>query len=348
MGQEVKGAFSVRFLRIGDDVYITREIYRMDGGVRKGASLFQAVDPNSGALSIDWTIPANQPIVEFTAKSSMGYPVTLISGIFTFDGAVIVFDEDDTAGWKESTDGKFAMKLESGKIFFKIIDNIASKTQVANKQISYAFNYISNGMVNTYAHSMDVVIQQAGSDSHMLIITTPRIVLDEANPTTTLTAEATYGIKNITIGQDGYTMGWWKDKVKMSHTGATIEVDRDDVDGAAMYVGQLLLDGVPVAQDGQHISDIADEYQVGVDRINDFVNEKTNAQFELFLRKNDTRITTQNSQWEWDVYNAIGVLTKSGTGKEVTITAQDCKVVPIGGGAEYYNDANYVGTVTII
>lgn len=347
MGQEVKGAFSVRFLRIGDDVFITREIYKMDNGVKKGASLFQGVDPNSGALSVDWTDPNSQPIIEFTAKSSMGYPVSLITGTFVYDGAQIVFSEGGT-GWQNSQDGKFAMKIEGGKIFFKIQDNIASKTQVANKQISYVLTYISNAMINTYAHSMDIVIQQAGSDSHMLIITTPRIVLDEANPTTTLTAEATYGIKNITIGQDGYSMEWWKDKVKMSNTGATIPVNRDDVDGAAMYVGKLLLDGVPVAQDGQHISDIADEYQVGVDRINDFVNDKTNAQFDLFLRKNDVKMTTQNSQWVWDIYNAIGTLTKSGTGKSVTITAADCKVTPVGGGAEYYNDANFVGTVTLI
>ena len=347
MADQVKGAFTVRFLRMGDDVYITREVYRIDNGVRKGASLFQAVDVNSGALSVDWTDPNRQPICEFSAKSAMGYPVSLIEGIFTFDGQIIEFSSG-IAEWRESSNGKFAIKFDDGKIFFKIIDNIASKTEVANRQVSYVFTYISNGIVNSYAGSMDIIIQQAGSDSHMLIITTPRIVLDEANPTTTLTAEATYGVKNITIGQDGYSMEWYKDKTKMSATGATIEVDRDDVDGASMYVGRLLLDGVAVAQDGQFISDIADEYQVGVHRVVDFVNEKTNAQFEFFLRRNDQIIETNDNQWEWDIYNAIGVITKDGTGKFLTITAADCKVEPIGGGEAYYNDANYVGTVTLV
>lgn len=344
---KVKGAFTVRFLRLGDDVYITREIYRIDNGVRKGASLFQAVNPSTGALSVDWADPNKQPICEFSAKSSMGYPVTLIEGTFTYDGQVVVFSSG-IGDWKESTNGKFAIKFENGKIFFKIIDNIASKTQVANKQISYLFTYMSNGMVNSYAGSMDVVIQQSGSDSHMLIITTPRIVLDEGNPTTSLTAEAVYGIKNITIGEDGYTIEWYKDKVMMSEKGATVEVSRDDVDGASMYVGKLLLDGVAVAQDGQFISDIADEYQVGVHRLVDFVNEKTNAQFDFFLRRNDNIVETNDNQWEWDIYNALGVVTKSGTGKGLTITAADCKNVPIGGGQEYYNDANYIGTVTIV
>lgn len=345
--EQVKGAFTVRFLRQGDDVYITREIYRIDNGVRKGASLFQAVDVNSGALSVDWTDPNYQPIAEFKAESAMGYPVSLIESAFTFDGKAIDFTTNKD-GWKISSDNKFATKLEDGKVFFKIIDNIAGKDQVANKQISYVLTYISNGMINSYAHSMDIVIQQAGSDSHMLIITTPRIVLDVENPTTTLTAEATYGVKQITIGEDGYALEWIKDKAQLPNTSASINVDRDDVDGAAMYVARLLLHGEPVAQDGQYVRDIADEYQVGVHRHTDYVNEKTNAQLELFLRRNNTEMPTDDSQWAWDIYNAIGVIAKSGTGKDVVITANDCKVIPIGGGKEHYNDANYIGTVTIV
>ena len=208
--EQVKGAFTVRFLRIGDDVYITRDIYRMDGGVKKGAALFQAVDTVSGALSVDWKDPTQQPICEFKAVSAMGYPVNLIEAAFVYDGVKVLFaTAAEETGWATSTNGKFEMKQEEGKIFFKIIDNIASPTQVANKQIGYNLTYISNGMINAYAGSMDFVIQQAGSDSHFAVITTPRIVLDEANPKTTLTLQATYGVKNITIGEGGYTAEWY-------------------------------------------------------------------------------------------------------------------------------------------
>lgn len=346
--EQVKGAFTVRFLRIGDDVYITRDIYRMDKGVRKGAALFQAIDKVSGALSVDWTDPNEQPICEFKAVSAVGYPVNLIEAAFVYDGVKVIFTTADETGWATSTNGKFQMKQEDGKIFFKIIDNIASPTQVSNKQIGYSLTYISNAMINSYVGSMDIVIQQAGSDSHFAVITTPRIVLDAANPQTTLTLQATYGVKNITIGEDGYTVEWYKDKVKLSDTGESINVHRDDVDGASMYVAKLLLNGVAVAQDGQHISDVADEYQVRVNRYVDFVNEKTNGQMEFYLMKNNVTLTTTDDQWTWDIYNALGVVTKEGTGKNVVITAADCKNVPVGGGAEYYSDANYVGTVTLV
>ena len=348
MAEQVKGAFTVRFLKIGDDVYITRGIYRIDNGVRKGAALFQAVDIVSGALSVDWTDPNQQPIVEFSAMSAMGYPVSIIEAVFTYDGSQIVFSAAAEDGWRTSTDGKFKMMQSNGHVLFKIIANIASPTQVGNKQIGYSLTYISNGMINSYVGSMDIVIQQAGSDSHYAIITTPRIVLDAVNTSTILTLQATYGVKNIVIGQEGYTVEWYKDKVKLPDTTDSITVTRADVTGAAMYVAKLLKNGVPVAQDGQHISDIADEYQVRVNRIVDFVTQTANGQFEFYLMKNNVTLSTLDTDWAWDIYNAIGVVTKSGTGKAVVITAADCKNVPIGGGPEYYSDANYIGTVTII
>lgn len=346
--EQVKGAFTVRFLKIGDDVYIIREIYRIDNGVRKGASLFQAVDIVSGALSVDWTDPNQQPICEFRAVSAVGYPVNILEATFVYDGQLITFSSPDVDGWMTSTDGKFKLMLSEGKVFLKIVQNIASPTQVANKQVGYNLTYVSNGMINAYAGSMDIVIQQAGSDSHYAVITTPRIVLDALNPSTTLTLQATYGVSNLTIGQNGYTVQWYQDQVLMPDTTAEITVTRDMISGASMFVAKLLKDGVPVAQDGQHISDVADEYQVRVHKINDFVSKVTNGQFEFYLLRNDVEQATVDTDWVWDIYNALGVVTKTGSGKAVTITAEDCKNIPIGGGPEYYSDANYVGTVTII
>jgi hypothetical protein len=345
---QVKGAFTVRFLRIGDDVSIIREIYRLEGGVRKGASLFQAVDLLSGALSVDWTVPANQPITEFRAVSSVGYQVNILESVWIYDGSQTVWGATDPAtGWKTSTDGKFQLKHENGRVFFKIIQNIASPTQVANKQIGYNLSYISNGMINGYAGSMDIVIQQAGNDSHHAVITTPRIVLDFENPSTSLTLQATYGAKNIVVGQGGYTAEWYQNNTLLDgQNGQSLEVTREMVSGAGMFTVKLLHNNKPVAMDGQHISDVSDEYQVRAKKFVDFVNDKTNAQFELYLMRNSTEMTTQDSQWTYEIYNALGVLTKTGTGKSVVITAADCKNAP-NGGAEYYSDADWMGTVTI-
>jgi hypothetical protein len=350
MADQVKGAFTVRYLKIGDDVYIIREIYRMDNGERKGASLFQAVDTLTGALSVDWTIPGNQPVVEFRAVSSVGYPANILESFWIYDGGQIVWSTTDPAtGWKTSTDGKFQLKHENGRVFFKIIQNIATPTQVANKQIGYNLSYISNGMINGYAGSMDIVIQQAGNDSHRAVIITPRIVLDFENPSTVLTLQATYGVENIVIGQNGYTAEWYQDNTLLEgETGGDLEVTRDMISGAGMFTAKLLHNDVPVAMDGQHISDVADEYQVRTRKIVDFVNKTTNAQFDLYLMKNSVEMTTQDSQWTYEIYNALGVLTKSGQGKSVVINSEDCKNTPPNGGAEYYSDADWTGTVTIL
>ncbi|MFA5649514.1 MAG: hypothetical protein WC914_00010 [Proteiniphilum sp.] len=345
--ESVKGAFTVRFLRIGDDVYIVREIYRIDNGIKKGAALFQAVDTTSGALSVDWTDPNQQPICEFRAVSAVGYPVSITESSWVYDGEQLVFSTADPDGWRTSTNGKFQIKHEEGKVFFKIIDNIASPANVANRMVSYNLSYISNGVINSYVGSMDIVIQQAGSDSHHAIITTPRIILDEANPSTTLTLQATYGVKAITIGQDGYTVEWYQDNVKMAHTDAALTVHRDDIHGASMFMARLLHNGVPVAQDGQHINDVADEFQVRVHKFNDFVTEKVNAQYEFYLLRNGNTIPTENELWSWQVYNAMGDLTKSGVGKDLVITKDECLNIPLAGGAQYYSDANYVGEVNV-
>ena len=345
---QVKGAFTVRFMKIGDDVYITQEIYRIENGERKGAALFQAIDRTSGALSVDWTEEHQQPIVEFRANSSKGYPVSITQGAFSYDGLPVEFTGATVDGWTTSKNGLFQLKQSAGKLYLKIVQNIATQDDVGNKQIGYNLSYISNGMINSYAHHLDIIIQQGGSNSHFAVITTPRIVLDEANPSTTLTLLATYGAQNVKIGEGGYTVKWFKDNQLITGANsATLLVTRDDVFGAAMYAAHLELNGQLVAQDGQHILDVADEYQVGAKKYNDFVTEKTPGHFEFYLMKNYETLQTQDSDWEWEIYNALGVQTKTGAGKEVKIYAEDCKNENVETGVEYYSDANYIGAVRI-
>lgn len=346
--EQVKGAFTVRFVKIGDDVYITQEVYRIENGERKGALLFQAIDRTSGAITPDWTDESQQPIVEFKANSSKGYPVNITQGAFSYGGLPLEFKGATVDGWTTSDNGLFQLKQSGGRLYLKIVKNIATQNDVSNKQIGYNLSYISNGMINSYAHHLDIIIQQGGSNSHFVMISSPTTVLTEETPSTTLTLEAWYGSQKITIGKEGYSVKWFKDNNLITGaTAATLSVSRDDVNGAAMYAAHLLLNGQLVGQDGQPISDIADEYQVGAKRYNDFVTEKTPGHFEFYLMKNYITLQTADSDWEWEIYNALGVQTKTGAGKEVKIYAEDCKNENVETGVEYYSDANYIGAVRI-
>ena len=48
----IGAAFTVRFLRNGDTITITRDIIKSSG---EGAALFQMVDVTSGAVAPDWS-----------------------------------------------------------------------------------------------------------------------------------------------------------------------------------------------------------------------------------------------------------------------------------------------------
>ena len=48
----IGAAFTVRFLRNGDSITITRDIIKSSG---EGAALFQMVDFTSGACARDWS-----------------------------------------------------------------------------------------------------------------------------------------------------------------------------------------------------------------------------------------------------------------------------------------------------
>ena len=78
---KIGAAFSVRFLRNGDQISITRDILNQSGG---GAGLFQTIDATSGIVAPDWTKAANQPIIRIGLSSSSGYPVEIKSCIFAY------------------------------------------------------------------------------------------------------------------------------------------------------------------------------------------------------------------------------------------------------------------------
>lgn len=368
----VKGAFTVRFVKNGDTIYLVREIVNAAG---EGSSLYQAIDPTTGKLSRDWTQPAQQPIVRLRAMSMRGYPVTVNNVTWAYDGTNLSFnasaeEEGDYVGWQLCNTsgyvGKFAVKVEtiSGYSWyqFRILHNIASRTQLSNKQLTYTVDYTCNSMHDTMTESVDIEIQQAGSNGYKLTILTNHARLDNVNNTATLRAELSYGVEPLSLGTDAegntYSIKWYQDGVELSgKTALTLTVNRDNnndgnpyIDGASVFVAKLLRNGVVVAQDAQSIIDDKDEYRVLISpkqSYSPYIDENNNTQLQAQLTRTDPSGNVSNvsgATYAWTLYNATGAVTGSNlSGATVTVTATHalCNVLDSSGaltGETYYGD----------
>lgn len=328
----------MRFLRNGDQITVIRNVIDSAGN---GAALFQVVDTNTGTPTPDWTQTAKQPIIQLGVRSAARYPIEITNVAWSYDGVTLNFTYNGSTWVTANNDSRFQARINGNYYELKIVNNLASKDVVSNKQISYEISYVSNAHSDSLQGSIDVLIQQTGSDSHILQITTNRVELDANNTEATLTAVAAYGSTPVSIGSNGYAIEWYQDNVKLSgQTGATLTVDRDMVSGGSIFVAKLLKDGNVVAQDGQRINDIADEYQITYtpnDAGSNYVAPKHNAVYTLALTKNG-KPYTGGVKFAWQVYNAMGVVKSSGDTNTVTVTDNDCLVDSIEG--VYYSDCD--------
>lgn len=331
-------AFSVRFLRNGDQITVVRNVIDSAGN---GAALFQVVDTTTGTPTPDWTQAEKQPIIQIGIRSAAGYPTEITNVAWAYDGKTLNFTYNGSTWVTANNDSSFQARINGNYYELKIVNNIASKDVVSNKQISYEISYVSNAHSDSLQGSIDVLIQQAGSDSHNLQITTNLVELDASNTEATLTAVAYYGTTPVSIGTNGYAVEWYQDNVKLSgQTGATLTVNRDMVSGGSIFVAKLLKDGNVVAQDGQRINDIADEYQITYTPTNagsNYVSPGHSATFNLAVTKNGNHYDGEVT-FSWKIYNALGEPKTSGTSSTVTVTPDDCKVVT--GDNAYYSDCD--------
>ena len=332
----IGAAFTVRFLRNGDTITVNRYIVKTDGS---GAALFQMVDVTSGAVAPDWSKAENQPIIRLTLRSAAGYPISLSSCTWAYNGQNLSFVYNGTDWVNEggSYAGVFQARINSdGCPELKITNNLASASAISNRQINYAVDYVSAAHHETIEGSVDVLIQQAGANSHMLQIVTPNHVLSgestDSTYSTILSIVAYYGTSKVTIGSGGYTTKWYKDGTEDSNFIAnsdgktSLTVTRDDIDGGSIFVCKLILNGNAVAQDQQRVNDISDEYQIVVkpsSTSSNFVSLDGNAVYTLSCTKNGKEITPK--KYTWRIFNLWGMVTKTGEGSTITITADDCK-----------------------
>lgn len=345
-------AFSVRFLRNGDQVITTRDIINRKG---EGLAIFQVVETTSGAIAPNWDatgLPEGaekeavldaQPIIRVGVRSSYGYPTQINSVVWKYNDDTLNFALNGETWVTASNNPKFQARIFGAFYDLQIIGNLASAEEVANKQITYDVNYTSNGMTDTVQGSVDVLIQAAGSNSHLLQIKTNRVELDAEHESATLTAVGMYGAKPVTINHGGYTIKWYQDGNELNgQTESTLRVTRAMVDGGSIFIAKLFLNGEAVAQDSQRINDIADEYQImatPTDAGANWVGVLHNATYNLSVLRNG-KDYAGDVTYAWTVYNAMGETRPdgNGTGPRVTVTSEHAKVGT--GDTAYYADCD--------
>ena len=219
-----QNSITIKRLRSNDSLMLTFE--------NNGIPLFQAVDEESGAVSPDWSVAANQPIRTPKVTSARGLAVS-----------------------------KFSLNTGTGAI--KIIGNLASKTNVAGDTLTYSCVASTAGVEYNLTGELPIAIQNMGASSYYLAILASTEQLTSKVTSCTLTTKLYAGANAIT----DYYIKWYKDTTAWADKNGqkSITVTRGDVDGTQLFIAEVYQSSgasQPIARAGVRIVDTADEFQI--------------------------------------------------------------------------------------
>lgn len=247
-----QGSITVKRLRNGDTFFISFG--------NNGVPLFQAVDPASGDVTPDWTVAANQPIITPLVTSARGNAVTLGYHQWSYNGVTLNFSGATSGDWTTDSTGKFQLNSSTGAL--RIIANLASLTNIASDSLTYSCVATVVGVEYNLTKSIDIQIQSVGASSYYGTINATSEQLTELVTQTTITTHLYLG----STEQSGYTVKWYKDDTPWTDkSGASITVDRGDVDGTQLIIAEFYkaaTDTTPVFRAGIRIVDTLDDFHV--------------------------------------------------------------------------------------
>ena len=224
-----QAGITIRRLRNGDTLYLTLEI--------GDKPLFQAVDSQTGAVSPDWTVAANQPVITPNVNSTRGNTVNLANHSWTYNGSVLSFTGATSGGYTLDSTGKFAMNLNTGAL--KIVANLASASNPANDTLQYGVDATVGGVVYHLTRSVDVQIQAAGASSYFGFINATTTQLDSSHTSATLKANLWLSTSPV----NSFYVKWYKgNNAWTDMNGQTqVVVSRDDIDASQLIIAEFYL-----------------------------------------------------------------------------------------------------------
>jgi hypothetical protein len=339
-----QGSCTVRRLRNGDTLFLSFDT--------NGIPLYQGVDPTSGAVTPDWTVAANQPIITPKVASSRNNTVTLSNHTWEYNGVTLLFNSSygtDGDYIKDSTK-KFELNQTTGQL--KIVDNLASTINYANDTLAYSCVATVAGLEYNLAKSLDINLQAVGASSYIGFIIPTTTQISKTVTTTILKTQLMLGKDTIS----SYYTKWYKgvDRTEMTGNAGSKAptIGRDDVDGTTMFYCDFYAkegDITPVALAACRITDVSDEYIIvyGITSDNKVVDDgKPVTLTGKIIRMRDNKDVTSdvsNAVWETDCMNHKtwkSTRTAPVASNTITITTADTDT------DDEQNDVEVVGEVT--
>lgn len=317
-----QGSISIARLRSGDSLFVSLEL--------NGIALYQGVDTSSGAVTPDWTVAGNQPIISPKVTSMRGNGVTLTGFIWKYVGVTLNFTGAESNGWTADSTGKFMMNATTGAL--KIIKNLASVTNIANDTLEFSCVATVGGVEYNITKTIDVMVQNLGASSYagLLSATTEQL-------TSTVTS-ATITTRLLLAGAEisDYYVRWLKGDVVWSDKNGqkAITVTHDDVDGSQLIVAEFYKaegDASPVFRAGMTIIDTKDEYIVvmSITSSNKEVDKGSpvTVSAKIINARTNAQVTPTNPKWSLKVMdkNTWQVLKSSAT-NTITVTTDETDV----------------------
>lgn len=248
-----QNSITIKRLRSNDSLMLTFE--------NNGIPLFQAVDEESGAVSPDWSIAANQPVRTPKVTSARGLAVSLSGHSWAYNGVALNFNGAESGGWKKDSTGKFSLNTSTGAI--KIVGNLASKTNITGDTLTYSCVASTAGVEYNLTGELPIAIQNMGASSYYLAILASTEQLTSKVTSCTLTTKLYAGANAIT----DYYIKWYKDTAAWTDKNGqkSVTVTRGDVDGTQLFIAEVYQSSSasqPIARAGVRIIDTADEFQI--------------------------------------------------------------------------------------
>lgn len=231
-----QGSITIRRLRNGDTFYITFTY--------GDNPLYQGVNPDTGDVEPDWTVPANQPIVTPHVSTLRNASVHLGDHAWAYNGNPLIFNGASSGGWTLDSTGKFALNPTTGAL--KIVANLASTINTANDMLEYSCTATVDGVEYSLSKTVEIIIQNLGNSSYFGWIVASLQELTKDADNATLTAHlmrAGHGELQPTA----FYCKWYKDSDLMQAGGNTLNVTRADVNGSQVFFCEFWPDAATAA-----------------------------------------------------------------------------------------------------
>lgn len=307
MTTSVQGSVVIRRLRTGHTLALALK--------STGMELYQTVDANE-VVAPSWTAEAGKhPVIVPEGRSlTAGKTATLSDWTWKYLGNALTFNDSGactTSGYEKT----FKVVKATGQL--EIIGNLASKSNVDNDTLTFTAKVTVDGVSAVMDKDIEVVIAQGGAQSYWGNVAADNVILTADVTTAELKTSLMLGGVAVT----GYTVDWYKNVKdaahKLSGTGATRTVGREDVDGTTLFIAVFKVGGQEQYTDGIMLTDMADEYRVVTANTGDIADT---GDVTVTATLTDARTNTKaeatkakNCKWEAWLYKVTG--TEQGDGQ---------------------------------